>query len=739
MSRLFLVSRALLVALLAGGCVPPTEDEAATEVPSVEVTRHELVSPDINLTPPPEWGRPSWAPHAMNFLQLRRYKRVTWTIAKNYLSDGSYARGRGSRYAKRGSNEFIVSEFKKALASWSAVADLEFPFIASGTADVTFEVVPYIKPPDSEQQQPGIAGAWKPGSASLLVSENYVDFTSLGYEYLPEGYSGPPMAPDYRGEVNPGNGWLYAITLHELGHMLGLTHVWEDNWDYAYAENDVNPRPCVGLCRFPYANANGPDFSIMDYRWGNNGGRMPRSRVLSQYDVDYARGMYNISPYVPFVETQSPNGFDYLNNWDKVGTLLDQHSFVNYPDSNGGRESLAWVSNIFGGVRRSGTASATWARLYSYLDSQTGWKTAGTDTQMPAGHNFWEDLGFVRTSSGEGYTTPLYRHVSPSGVRRITTSATPPAGYVQEVRVGYINPSPGITTDSTFRPLDDGAWYQIISRSTGKQLGAPQTSSAPAGTGIVNDPPSPTSVRNWTFYNAGENYYRLRISDNITEESALSVAGASTSDGAALQKWPYTGQSHQLWRVESVGSGYYRAIARNSGKCLQVPTAAGGQVVQRTCTGGTNQQFRIVKQGMGFEGPGIYRITARHSGKALEVSGSSTADGALVQQRTYTGAANQRWTISASGDIVAKHSGKSLQIRGGTMTNGAVAEQVTLVPSPTQTWFYQYQPGGYFRFFNNHTARCLDVASSSTADGARVQQWTCGSGNNQQFDIVRVE
>ncbi|MFJ9211645.1 RICIN domain-containing protein [Streptomyces sp. NPDC102264] len=31
------------------------------------------------------------------------------------------------------------------------------------------------------------------------------------------------------------------------------------------------------------------------------------------------------------------------------------------------------------------------------------------------------------------------------------------------------------------------------------------------------------------------------------------------------------------------------------------------------------------------------------------------------------------------------------------------------------------------------TGKCPDVASASTADGARVLQYTCGSGTNQQF------
>lgn len=32
-----------------------------------------------------------------------------------------------------------------------------------------------------------------------------------------------------------------------------------------------------------------------------------------------------------------------------------------------------------------------------------------------------------------------------------------------------------------------------------------------------------------------------------------------------------------------------------------------------------------------------------------------------------------------------------------------------------------------------HSGKCLDVKDASTANGARLIQWTCGTGVNQQF------
>ena len=44
--------------------------------------------------------------------------------------------------------------------------------------------------------------------------------------------------------------------------------------------------------------------------------------------------------------------------------------------------------------------------------------------------------------------------------------------------------------------------------------------------------------------------------------------------------------------------------------------------------------------------------------------------------------------------------------------------------------------GGYFRIVNQNSGKCLDVASASTADGANIIQYTCGSGTNQQWQWV---
>ncbi|SEG99908.1 Ricin-type beta-trefoil lectin domain-like [Nonomuraea solani] len=140
--------------------------------------------------------------------------------------------------------------------------------------------------------------------------------------------------------------------------------------------------------------------------------------------------------------------------------------------------------------------------------------------------------------------------------------------------------------------------------------------------------------------------------------------------------------------IASTGSGYDRLTVRHSGKCADVRNASGDNlmaVIQYTCGGGTNQQWRI----QSISG-GHVQIIARHSAKCLDVNGVSTADGAALQQYGCGTGTNQQWTLQDAG-------------------------------------------GGYLRLVARHSGKCADLPSSSTANDVQFKQYPCGGGQNQQF------
>jgi predicted nucleic acid-binding Zn ribbon protein len=137
-------------------------------------------------------------------------------------------------------------------------------------------------------------------------------------------------------------------------------------------------------------------------------------------------------------------------------------------------------------------------------------------------------------------------------------------------------------------------------------------------------------------------YYRIMARHS---GKAVVVQSASTSNSANVVQYTYGGTTtNDEWQVLSIGSGYYRVVNRNSGKDLTVQSAStsdGANIFQYTYGGTTtNDEWAIVDVGSGY-----YRVTNRNSGKSAEVAAGSTADGANVDQRTYAGATYQQFQL----------------------------------------------------------------------------------------------
>jgi hypothetical protein len=140
---------------------------------------------------------------------------------------------------------------------------------------------------------------------------------------------------------------------------------------------------------------------------------------------------------------------------------------------------------------------------------------------------------------------------------------------------------------------------------------------------------------------------------------------------------------------------------------------------------------------------GYYKILARHSGKAMIVSGASTANAADVVQWTYGGAAaNDEWQLVDLGNgyhrVVNRHSGKVLNVAGASTANGANVDQWSWAGVNQQMWQVADLGDGYYRFTARHSGKVLNVAGAGTADGANIDQWGWANVAQQQFQLVSV-
>ncbi|WP_306316290.1 MULTISPECIES: family 43 glycosylhydrolase [unclassified Streptomyces] len=134
-----------------------------------------------------------------------------------------------------------------------------------------------------------------------------------------------------------------------------------------------------------------------------------------------------------------------------------------------------------------------------------------------------------------------------------------------------------------------------------------------------------------------------------------------------------------------------------------------------------------------------YTLTNRNSGKCLEVAGSSTAEGANVQQYTCNGSAGQKWRIEDQGDdtsrLVNAASGKVLDTADCSAADGADLRQWSWLNNTCQRYRFVVTDSAYVRVVNQATGKVADVADCSTANGADVRQWSWLGNNCQQWRL----
>jgi glycosyl hydrolase family 62/ricin-type beta-trefoil lectin protein len=137
-----------------------------------------------------------------------------------------------------------------------------------------------------------------------------------------------------------------------------------------------------------------------------------------------------------------------------------------------------------------------------------------------------------------------------------------------------------------------------------------------------------------------------------------------------------------------------------------------------------------------------YVLVNRNSGRALDVCGSSTADGACVQQWARHDGTNQQFQFVDSGGgffrLRARHSGKVLDVLNSSTANGAPVAQWTDGNGANQQFRLADSTGGFVRLINRNSGKALDVLNGSTADGGALVQNTDTGANSQQWQLVPV-
>jgi aryl-phospho-beta-D-glucosidase BglC (GH1 family) len=137
---------------------------------------------------------------------------------------------------------------------------------------------------------------------------------------------------------------------------------------------------------------------------------------------------------------------------------------------------------------------------------------------------------------------------------------------------------------------------------------------------------------------------------------------------------------------------------------------------------------------------GVYKIVSRNSGLALDVAGAGRTNNTNVDQWSYWGGENQKWTLIHLGNnvyrITGLQSGRCLDVYGASSANGTNVEIWDSTGGTNQQWQITATGNGSYRLTPmNATGSCLDVNGGSTANGANVQIWQYFGNANQQWNI----
>ncbi|WP_420709368.1 RICIN domain-containing protein [Streptomyces sp. NRRL B-3648] len=131
----------------------------------------------------------------------------------------------------------------------------------------------------------------------------------------------------------------------------------------------------------------------------------------------------------------------------------------------------------------------------------------------------------------------------------------------------------------------------VVNKGSGKCVDARSAASAD-GTAVQQYSCNGSTAQNWQLVATSGGYYR--VSSNLDATKAWDVTGVATADNATVQLWTYSSGNNQQWQPVAEADGAYHFVNRNSGKCLDVPSASTAdsvQLVQYTCNGTAAQSF----------------------------------------------------------------------------------------------------------------------------------------------------
>lgn len=273
----------------------------------------------------------------------------------------------------------------------------------------------------------------------------------------------------------------------------------------------------------------------------------------------------------------------------------------------------------------------------------------------------------------------------------------------------------GVTTSYKFVSKDRDVFFDGVGPQREYVL------TLPGGTGYQNGQTNAERVVNISWGDDIQPVINGRyILVNRNSGKVAEVAFGSTSTGASIRQNTYAVQTYQQWNVTPVDSrvggdfSYYTMTAANSGYAMDLlnwSLSNGGGLVTWDDVKGANQQWYLE-----YASDGWFYIRNRHSGKCLDVSGSSTANTAVLNHWDYLGRTSQQWRflpVGAAVEFVAPSAPTNL-----VATPNGVSVRLDWVKSP------EADVAGYTIFRSDSVGAAFNTLARNVTDTSFVDHTT---------------
>ena len=141
-----------------------------------------------------------------------------------------------------------------------------------------------------------------------------------------------------------------------------------------------------------------------------------------------------------------------------------------------------------------------------------------------------------------------------------------------------------------------------------------------------------------------------------------------------------------------------------------------------------------------------YNIVNENSGSCVDATNEGTVNGTTVQQwacgsGTFSTQANQQWVFTSAGNGFYEVTNVNAPSEAWNVTNngttiGSLMQLWTYAGNPNEEWQAVSLGNGFYKFVGQGSGLCLDTPGASTANGVRLDIYTCNGTAAQAFKLV---